>query len=381
MRKIIILVLLFVSVVGKAQKPLNFQSVDSITYQCFLSGDWDKLIRIGNEAIQLNIDYKKLRQRMGYACFANEDFYGSQKNYEKALTFDEYDVDTRTYLYYCGLNTGNESFARFHAAKLPVEVQQNLKIQPFKIIDAIDFEYNYKSNNSGTRSNPTYTRLGVNTLFDYRLTLYQSVSYYSQTFNPDTIVKQPEYYAMLSWATSSQISLNVAYHYLGMNKGGVIIPANMGFASISAKMNRFHFGINGSVLTDKLYNTSQIGVNAGITFEGNSNVTLNSTYSRVTEKSASRSVFSQSFGSWLFKSLWAEANVTLGNLDNYNDYNALYVYNSIDPTKFRAGVTMFYYLGKRLTITANYTFDSKQINITNYNYMQQSFLGGIRWKL
>jgi hypothetical protein len=381
MRKIIILALLFISVVGKAQKPINFQSVDSITYQCYLSGDWDKLIRIGNEAILLNIDYKRLRQRIGYACFANEDFYDAQKNYEKALTFDEYDADTRAYLYYCGLNTGNESFARFHAANLPIEVQQNLKIKPFKIIDAVDFEYNYKSNNSGTRSNPIYTRLGVNTLLDFRFTLYQSVSYYSQTFNSDTIIKQPEYYAMLSWAATSHISLNVAYHYLGMIKGGELIPANMGFASIAAKMNRFHFGINGSVLNDKLNNTSQIGVNAGVTFEGKSNVSLNSSYSQITEKSASRSVFSQSFGSWLFKSFWVEAKVTLGNLNNYNDYNALYVYNSIDPTKFRAGLTMFYYLGKRFIITANYTFDLKQININNYNYMQQSFLGGIRWKI
>jgi len=381
MRKIIILALLFISVVGKAQKPLNFQSVDSITYQCFLSGDWDKLIRIGNEAILQNIDYKKLRQRIGYACFANEDFYAAQKNYEKALAFDAYDADTRSYLYYCGLNTGNESFARFHAAKLPVEVQQNLKIKPFKIIDAIDFEYNYKSNNSGSRSNPTYTRLGLSTQLDFRFTLYQSVSYYSQTFSPDTIVKQPEYYAMLSWAASSHISLNAAYHYLGMNKAGILTPANMGFVSISAKLNRFHFGLNGSVLADKLYNTSQIGVNAGVTFEGKSNVTLNSSFSQITEKAVSRSVFSQSFGAMLFTSLWAEANVTIGDLNNYNDYNALYVYNSIDPTKFRAGVTMFYYLGKRFTITANYTYDSKQINITNYNYMQQSFLGGIRWKL
>ena len=381
MRKYIIIVLLFVSIVGKAQKNIDFKSVDSITYQCFLSGDWDKLIRVGNEAILQNIDYKKLRQRMGYAYFANEDFYSAQMNYEKALTFDAYDADTRAYLYYCGLNTGNESFARFHAAKLPVEVQQNLKIKSSKIIDAVDIEYNYKSNNSGTRSNPTYMRLGINTLIDYRFTLYQSVSYYSQTFNPDTIIKQPEYYAMLSWAATSQISLNVAYHYLGMNKNGVLIPANMGFASLAAKMNRFHFGISGSMLGDKLYNTSQIGVNGGVTFEGKSNVTLNSTYSQITEKATSRSVFSQSFGAMLFKSFWAEANVTFGNLNNYNDFNALYVYNSIDPTKFRAGITMISYLGKNFTITVNYTFDSKQISINNNNYLQQSFLGGIRWKL
>jgi hypothetical protein len=166
-----------------------------------------------------------------------------------------------------------------------------------------------------------------------------------------------------------------------MSKGGVAIPANMFFASLSYKMNRFHIGLNGSILSDKLSNTSQYGVQAGVTLEGKSNIYLNSSLSQETEKAVSRTVFSQAVGAQLVKTLWGEANVTLGNLNNYNDYNALYVYNSVDPTLFRTGLTLFWYLGKRVTFSANYTYDTKQIELNQNKYIQQSFLGGIRWKL
>ena len=78
-----------------------------------------------------------------------------------------------------------------------------------------------------------------------------------------------------------------------------------------------------------------------------------------------------------------EANVTFGNIKNYNDNNGLYVYNSLDATTFRTGLTLFWNLTNKITLFGNYSFDKKEISdnntITNYN--QQSFLGGIRWKL
>ena len=81
------------------------------------------------------------------------------------------------------------------------------------------------------------------------------------------------------------------------------------------------------------------------------------------------------------KTVWAEGIITLGDLLNYNDHNGLYVYNSIDPTTFRTGLTLFWYLGKNATLFGNYTYDTKQVNLTKTNYKQQSFSGGIIWKL
>ena len=99
------------------------------------------------------------------------------------------------------------------------------------------------------------------------------------------------------------------------------------------------------------------------------------------DKVNNRFIFSQNAGAHLYKTLWGEGNITLGNLKNYSDLNAFYVYNSVDPTTFRTGFSLFWYVGTKVTIIGNYTYDTKQIEPTQKNYNQQSFSGGIIWKL
>jgi hypothetical protein len=388
MGKFIIVAFLFVSMTTKAQPPLTFLSVDSITYQCYQAGDWEKLINVGNEAIKQNIDYKRLRQRIGYAFFVKSDYYAAQLHYEKALAFDEYDADTHAYLYYCGLNTGNEAFARFHAEKLPKDLQQRLKEEAFKPVDAIDLEYNYKALNTISRSNPTYLRAGISTQLGYRLSLYQSVSNYQQTFGT-SLTKQPEYFALLSWSVNSHTSLSAAYHYLNSSINGYKYPGNLLFAALITKIDRFSLGLNSSILNANLKNLMQFGLQAGVTLPGKPNIYFNSGVSGMIETGNARIIFSQTAGARLTKSVWAEGNITLGNLLNYHDHNALYIYNSVDPTTFRTGLSLFWYLVKRVTLVGNYTYDTKQMELNNINYnqqsfknyKQQSFSGGIIWKL
>jgi len=367
-------------VASKAQQPITFITADSLTYQYYMAGDWDKLIEAGNQAIGQKIDYKRLRQRMGYAYFVKSDFYASQMHYEKALTFDAYDADTRAYLYYCGLNTGNEAFARFHAEKLPKELQQKLNENAFKPVDAIDLEFNYKANDVLSRTDPTYLRAGINTQLGYRLTLYQSVSNYQQTID-SALTKQPEYYALLNWSMTSHLSLDVAYHYLNVSVDGNKYPGNMVFAALSTRINRFSLGVNGSILKEGSGNFRQFGLQAGVTLPGKSSIYFKSSISEIMGKGDQRTIFSQVAGVRLSKAIWAEGNVTLGNLKNYNDHSGLYVYNSIDPTTFRTGATLYWYIGKHMSLLGNYTYDKKQIELTNFNYNQYSFSGGIIWKL
>ena len=166
-------------------------------------------------------------------------------------------------LYYCGLNTGNEAYSRFHAARLPAELQLKLKEESFKAVDAVDLEVNYKSNNSISRSNPTYFRAGVETKLGYQLSLYQSVSTYRQTIDL-AVTKQPEYFALLNWSATSHLSLGVAYHYLNTDVDGYKIPANLLYASVSTKLSRFSLGLNGSFLSTGSGNYRQFGGSAGV---------------------------------------------------------------------------------------------------------------------
>jgi len=361
-------------------EPLTFQSADSITYQCYLAGDWDKLIETGEQAIAQNIDFKFLRQRMGYACFVKSDYYASQKHYEKALEFDESDPDTREYLYYCGLNTGNLANARIHAKKLPEDVKKRLGIHAINPVASIDLEYNYKSNNSDTRSNPAYFRAGVYTQTGYRLSLYQSASNYKQTVD-SVLVKQPDYFALLNWSVTSHTSLSVAYHHLNTSLDGYKYPGNLVFASLSTHVNRFTLGLNGSFFRYDIGDFKQIGLLAGVTLPGKSNFYFNTYISGLIENDKSRFILAQYAGARILKKVWAEGNVTLGNIQNYNDHNALYIYNSIDPTVFRTGISLFWHIHKKVTLYSNYLFDKKKVEQNTSRYNQQSFLGGIICKL
>jgi len=372
--------MLLFPVMLKAQDTLTLAAADSITYQCYLTGDWEKLIETGKLALEQNIDFKRLRQRMGFAYFNKADYYASQKQYEKALAFDEYDPDTREYLYYCGLNTGNIANARVHAKKLSAETKNRLGINAFNPVASIDLEYNYKSNNIDTRSNPAYYRAGIYTQTGYRLSIYQSASNYKQKVD-STLIKQPDYFALLNWSVSPHTSLLLAYHHLNTSLDGYKYPGNLVFASLSTRLNRFTLGVNGSFFRYDIGDFKQIGLFAGVTLPGKSNFYFNSYLSGLIEETNSRMIFSQYMGARIYKSVWAEGNVTLGNIQNYTDHNALYIYNSIDPTLFRTGLSLYWNINKNVTLYGNYLYDTKQVEQTTNQYIQQSFLGGLIWKL
>jgi tetratricopeptide (TPR) repeat protein len=394
MYKWIIILLLTTTFSLHAKENLDFLSTDSITYQCYLKGDWDKLISTGKQAIAEDIDYKKLRQRMGYAYFVKQDYFAAKVQYEMALKLDETDADTRSFLYYCGMYIGDEDFARFHAAKLSDEIRQSLDVKRFKLIDAVDLEFNKKTNNSDLRSNPIYSRFGVNTRINYRLSLYQSVSKYSQGVVIDSTgnnkpTTQSEYYGLLRYNLTANTNLMIGYHYLKTVVDTSSFSANLYYGAIATRFNRFTLGANGSYMKNKMDTYKQMGVSAGYNLPSKRDIYLKSSvnYLKSSVKFSSLSennglVFSESVGGRIFDNFWGETTIISGNLKNYNDNNGLYIYNTLDATTFRAGLTLFWNVTNKITLFGNYSIDQKKLESTiTTNYNQQSFLGGIRWKL
>lgn len=83
----------------------------------------------------------------------------------------------------------------------------------------------------------------------------------------------------------------------------------------------------------------------------------------------------------LFDKIWTEASVNVGNLDNFVDLDGLYIYNSLDRSTFRSGLSTYWYINKHWTFYLNYTYDTKNIVLYNEFYTQQSITGGLLWKL
>lgn len=70
----------------------------------------------------------------------------------------------------------------------------------------------------------------------------------------------------------------------------------------------------------------------------------------------------------------------MGTFSNLLENDALYVYNAIDPNKFKGGVTSYITLTPNIIAQLGYTFEQRQLYNQSINYNQHSITGGISWK-
>lgn len=375
---------LLTSTVVFAQNELA--KTDSITYSLYYFGKWNELIEYGNNAINNNTDFKWLRQRLGYAWYMKGNYFNAMKHYEKAYEFDKTDETTRLYLYYSGLNTGNNAYARYYAKEFSDVTKQYYKIKAFKPFDILDVEYNYKISDYTLRSGATYYRVGVNSQLNYKLNLYQTYANYRQDIDYGTVqLKQNEYYGLLTYTLTPKTYLSGGYHNINTFVKNETeqnnYPGNLFFGKIQQNIHRFDVSLSASVFNTEFGNVTQIGTQFGVALSGKSFPYLKSTAFYMNDYGYKRVIFQQSAGAFVLKKIWAEANVTLGYLNNFADLNGLYFYNSYDPTVFRAAITLFAYINKNIILSTNYSFNKKEVVETLYRYNQHSITGGIIWKL
>lgn len=362
--------------------------IDSISFQYFQSGNWDEVIRTGKLAEKNNINFKWLQQRIGYAYFNKKQYYKSIQHYEKALKLDKKDEITSLYLYYNGINTGSTAYARYHAGKLSDASKTYVDQKEIRLFDALDLEFSYKIPDIAAINNASYQRLGLNSQLGYQLNLYQTFSLFSQSTDT-TQTKQNEYFALISWNPAARTNISLGYHSVGTKvnttSGTYLYPGHMIYGKISHKINRFDLSASGANFNNDLIDTRQYGLHLGVGFSGENNINLTSSFFRIYETSfnntSGRNIFKQTAGIMLFDRLWTEASINLGNLNRFIDNNGMYLYNSLDPTTFRTGLSVFGYVSKPLTLYLNYTFDNKLIVTSQQQYNQHSITGGIIWKI
>jgi hypothetical protein len=385
----LVIVFLFLPAVLNSQRVLDYQIADSLTYSYYLAGKWDNLIALGDSAIENNIDYKHLRQRMGYAYYSEKRFYEAKYQFEKALAFDRYDQFTLEYLYFSLLYSGKESYAGNLIPSMSKDLKESLKLRTFSPVKSVEFEYNFKYSAASSRSNPQYFRFGLETGLFSRLSLYQSFSDYKQTVtvrrNPGRVAlndRQPEYYANLKLQVSKHLIFSTAYHYIKTSSDTTSNYGNLFYLSVSPDLNRLIFEATFSTLKleDKRFN--QTGIQIGYHFPGRADVYFSGTLSLLSQQNDNRLIYNQKAGFHAFKNIWIEGNANIGKMTGYNDYNGLYVYNSFDQMTFRAGATMFAYIFKNVILWINYSYEKKEYYENNsFHYNQFSYLGGIKWKL
>jgi hypothetical protein len=309
------------------------------------------------------------------------NYYESRSQFEKAFESDSYNDFTLEYLYYTSLNTGKEELAGIIAKRMDPDLRKKLSLRPFIPVESIELEYNLKFSGTTLRSNPQYYRLGINTQLDYRLNLFQSVSGYTQTLNLDVNIRQPEYYALLSWNASRRLMLSSAYHYIRIRSGSSTFTGNLINLSLAADRNRFTFEADGSImkLGDYAY---QAGAQFGYVFPGKPDFFVKMKASYLAQPGYGRFIYSPTAGLKLIKNVWMKGNATFGNMHDYNDFNGLYVYNTYDPVVFKSGAGITWYTRGNITFWLNFNFEKKEFFEDNtFTYNQYSYLGGIKWEL
>jgi len=382
--------LVLIQIRGTSQEKYDFPAIDSLTYKYYLNGRWDSLIWLGSNAIGQNIDYKYLRQRMGFAYYVQSLYAKSQKQFTKALKFDSYDLFSLEYLYLSHLYNGNDDGASVIAGRMNRETRKNLSISLFKPIESIEAEYNFKYAGTDVRSNPLYYRIGINSRLGSRLSLFQMYSRFSQTitvrypgYDEYFTTDQPEYYALLKYSVSPYIRIKAAWHYLKTDWSVSSNSANLGYFGLSADYISFRLGGEFSIMNIDDRRVTQTGLIAGLKSQGRSGLYATAELSLMTnEDSVKGVIYNQKAGLRFSPKVWIEGNVTFGNLQDYNELSAMYIYNTVDPTSFRCGSTLFLFPGRHLSLWFNFSYERKDFyENLNYHYNQFSYLGGIKWKI
>ena len=379
------------TVCGKAGE-LSAERADSLSLNYYMAADWDKLLALGKLAQKEGIDFKILQQRLGYAYFMKKKYYKSMHHYSLALKYEPQDSLSLLYMYYNGLNTGLHSYARYYASKLAhTDYKQYTGESRFRMLDAVDLEYSYKRAAHDRRSNAEYQRVGINSLLGYKWSLYQSVSRFRQRSESTNLSKQNEYLALLSWTPLEHFSFAATYHYVDtkvIQEGAIYsYPGQILFGKADFRHQRLLFSLSTSDFSTSYLRSTQLGAHLGLGFAGDMNTYFKSSLYRVFENKSyeeaptQRFIFKQTAGIMLLDQIWTEASLNLGNMDNFVDLDGLYVYNSLDRSTFRSGLTTFWYINHRWTVFLNYTYDTKNIVLTNEFYNQQSITGGLLWKL
>ncbi len=92
---------------------MDYRYIDSLTFDQYNRKDWKNLNKTGNEAIKSGLDYYYLRLRLAKGNYEQRDFSLAHKHFGKALTFNEYNGYSQSYLIGSLLENGCNTEAGF----------------------------------------------------------------------------------------------------------------------------------------------------------------------------------------------------------------------------------------------------------------------------
>lgn len=124
--RLCVLIPIILIALGHSTQAQSQKQVDSLTYALYMQGSWDELTEAGETAIEQGTDFYFLRLRIAWAHFAQGHYRQSIPHYEKALEMNPESFPAREYLYYSLLYSGLTQRARHFAARQSGALQKKI---------------------------------------------------------------------------------------------------------------------------------------------------------------------------------------------------------------------------------------------------------------
>ena len=397
----IFLGIIFSNIISKGQSINSFQQIDSLSYQQYLNGNWDNLLKTGNLAKKQNIVYPNLGLRLGYAALMKGNNSLSLKYYQQVLSMNSYQKNALFYSALNNLSLFRRDVAIYLAKRLSLDEKKLLNLSTHKAIELADFEISVKPTNTETRKTGQYYRIGFGNRINYKWKLYHSVAMYRQVLlAPDSsnifprrngpatrnnfrnfLVNDFQYFLKSEYLLSEKISLSNAFHYIRTNFDDAKYNTsiiNLGFKYYTPFAD-IKLEINVGPLIDSLL--TQVAISSTYFPSGNNSFYGNTRLSFQSRSNVSQANFYQMLGIKLGNKTWLEMNCTLGQIKNLIDNDAFYIYDALDAGNFRIGTSLIVPFSDKITLLTNYYYEQKKLHLQNNNYNLHSFTTGISWKL
>ena len=386
---IIMLLLLFpvLKVSGQAEKDFNYYN--TLTYNQYLAENWNDLIITGREALNQGYDSYYLRMRLGIAYYSKERYIPSEKQFLKALEFNEESADATAYLYYQKIFTNREKEAHTY-----YEISEEYKP---KFVSDIYVEAGVKV--SDEKANPRNLRYG---LFSLKHQLSTSVSFFhafqylerdymdddgtgsapgpgSQFGNTQLLTSQNEYYAALDILAGRGFYISPAYHFQRVLFEGLKYNNYVLSMALSKDIGITKLYTTASYSRIDGLNQTQFGVGLTIYPLANQNFYIDNLIIRQKESEIWRSQFKQRLGFRLAKQIWLEGWYAAGAMRYFNEQNAFIVFNSpnIMDLRYGGGLT---WLIKKSSLYLHVIQEQKEEYETGTSFSYLDFIIGLNIK-
>ena len=422
-----------------AQEKMSFRVADSLSYHHYESGNWNELVRTGNEAIRQGHDYYYLRMRTGIAYYMLGHFRAAATHFGKALDFNHADRTAIEYLQSSYLLGGMNAEAAYLNKRFPgiiespglsSKVFSNLfllsgislsgsegKLQGLNIAgkEGIYGEVNLSGdmliNQAGFNYSPQPHWLWYAGYSNIRLERYQRiVAGGMDTVNHTYTLKQHAFYANFPIRPATGWQIIPALHLMLIRDNAILMHFDnvaQEYMQQTGAAPSLHYVFSCKILKEMPYLSlgpafgySRLNENEQLQLSFDMNVypfaNLNlytfSGFVTTYENGRLYPHFKQVIGGRVTNWLWLQGGFQGGEIRNAHHENGLLVFNMAGRIRTRSSATVYIPGGEKFNFSLEYNFIQQQDDYLEYTdnvnytlnpvqYNNHQILGGIKWKL